>query len=651
MKITRTIASAGLLLLCSVFGFALKETELNTKIEEVKVFQNGAQVTRRGSMLLPAGTTEIAVKNISPLMKKESIRLKAEGDLIVLSVNHQVKYDEHKALPAEIDALEKKQRELEMKIEDLDTRLSVLKTEEDMITSLKNAGSDNPQIVEIMLKARNAAHTTLTEIKNEQLNVTRQLKTLRESHTLVSQELSARRAPRTSVNYEVVIKVKAAKETKGEFTLSYVVTNARWYPYYDVRVKNVNEPLTIEYKANVSQQTGEDWSNVKLVLSTSDPSLNGQRPKLEKWTLQPNSSYQHQNSSSAYNSYQRNTGGVYGTVKGQVTDQYGEPLPFANVMVPGTTVGTTTDFDGYFSLVMPPGSSQLSVTYIGYKPVNMQVNASQMQNIHLVMEENTVSLEEVSIISERKVKNISEADIAQNISVLPGVVNTKQKKNKNKIYTPSVSTAVTLLPQLNIVDVEFEIKEKYDIPSDVKVYTIGIQELQAPAYYEYYCAPKLDKDVFLTAKLTDWEQYNLLEGQTSIYYEGTFVGNGVMNTRFVSDTLDISLGRDRNVVVERNKLKDYNKRQLLGGDAYAYRQWDISVKNNKQSDINLVMEDQYPVSGDSRIEVKREEHDGAEVDDASGIVKWNLKLEKGGSKKVKLKYSVKHPKNMTVGLD
>jgi uncharacterized protein (TIGR02231 family) len=212
-------------------------------------------------------------------------------------------------------------------------------------------------------------------------------------------------------------------------------------------------------------------------------------------------------------------------------------------------------------------------------------------------------------------------------------------------------TKNTVTPVPNVISTEFDIAERYTINSGAATIMVAIQTIQAGAGYQYYCAPRLDKDVFLTARLTDWEKFNLLEGQANVFFEGTFIGNTLLDTRYLSDTLEISLGRDKSVKVERIKSKEFNKRQKLGSDNIAYRQWDITARNGKQQSISIMIEDQFPLSSDSRIDVKREERSGARLDDKTGIVTWEYKLDPGTSKSATLKYSVKFPKGSYVGLD
>jgi uncharacterized protein (TIGR02231 family) len=159
---------------------------------------------------------------------------------------------------------------------------------------------------------------------------------------------------------------------------------------------------------------------------------------------------------------------------------------------------------------------------------------------------------------------------------------------------------VPVQQNVNTTTVEFEIELPYTIPPDGKPYGVKIDEHTVPASYEYYCAPKLDPDAFLTARVTDWEDYHLLSGETNLFFEGTFVGKSFLDVASVSDTLVVSLGRDEGVVVERTKLKAFSKRQLLGTRRTASLAFEIEVRDNKGVPVRVVIEDQVPLSTDKR---------------------------------------------------
>jgi len=191
----------------------------------------------------------------------------------------------------------------------------------------------------------------------------------------------------------------------------------------------------------------------------------------------------------------------------------------------------------------------------------------------------------------------------------------------------------------------------YSILNDGKVATVEMKTMEVPAQYEYYCVPKLDQDVFLTAKITDWNDLNLLEGESNLFFEGTFLGKAMINPKTAGDTLNISLGRDKNISVKRVSVKEYSKKQFLGSNKIDYRTFEINIRNNKKQSINLIVEDQFPVSTMKEVEVDKIESKEAELDAEAGKLKWTIQLEPGKEKKVDFKYSVKYPKNSNLVLE
>lgn len=633
----------GLLLLST--NVLAKQTELKTTITDVTVFYNGAQVKRVGGLTLQAGEHEIVIRDATSLLKKESIQVKGEGNFTVLSVNHQVSLTDQNIDKKKLTELETKQKELMRQMEEVSVKIEVLRVEETVINNLQNVSTTTEGItVDQVTKAQELMRVKLAAIKNDKLVVSRQMQELYDKHQEVTQQLNALRLPKQEVAYEIVIKVLAKSETVAGFTLTYIVPNAKWYPTYDIRVKDVSSPMQIEYKANVNQQSGEDWSNVKLRLSTGDPSKSSQKPLISTWYLYPNRSYV---SPQRNDNYYRFTEEKFNKVKGMVLDKNtGEPLPFCNVMAYGTSIGTATDVDGNFSLVLPENTTHLEVKYIGYTTQRITIG---QQDMKIYLEPMEMLMQEV-VISDEVVTGEAEEIEARELQKIPGVKsngwNAGTADGDVLYYMPTV----TKVP--NVVNTEFLIDEKYTVLSDKKNMVVSIKAIETNAAYQYYCAPRLDKDVFLTAMLTNWEQYDLLEGQANVFFEGTFVGNTLLDTRFLTDTLEISLGRDKSVKVERKKSKEYNKRQTIGSNNIAYRDWNIAVRNGKSQAVNIMIEDQFPVSADSKIDVKREEYSGGKLDGKTGIVTWDINsFTPGETKNFQLKYNVKYPKGSFIGLD
>ena len=158
----------------------------------------------------------------------------------------------------------------------------------------------------------------------------------------------------------------------------------------------------------------------------------------------------------------------------------------------------------------------------------------------------------------------------------------------------------------------------------------------------------MDRDAFLLARITGWDDLNLLSGEVNVYFEGSFVGNSVINTRSTNDTLDISLGRDKRIVITREKRKDVSSTKFIGGNTVKELNYVITVRNGKKEAIKIIIEDQLPVSKNTDIEVKPIDNDGAEYFQETGKVKWTLDIAAAGTISKKLNFSVKYPKNKIV---
>jgi uncharacterized protein (TIGR02231 family) len=197
----------------------------------------------------------------------------------------------------------------------------------------------------------------------------------------------------------------------------------------------------------------------------------------------------------------------------------------------------------------------------------------------------------------------------------------------------------------------FPIAVPYSIPSDGQNHLVAISEKELAGSYRYYCTPKLDPDAFLFAQATGWEDLNLLPGSAHIYFEGTYVGESLLDLTGVGDTLDISLGRDKGVSVQRVKRKDLSTRQVLGSRRVESVGWTITVRNNKDQPIALTITDHYPVPVRNEIEVRLDDAGGAIVDAEKGFLTWRMDLQPRADRSLPFGYSVKVPKERQVVLE
>lgn len=196
--------------------------------------------------------------------------------------------------------------------------------------------------------------------------------------------------------------------------------------------------------------------------------------------------------------------------------------------------------------------------------------------------------------------------------------------------------------------VTFNIDIPYDINSDNKPHTVSFKEYAVPAKYKYYAAPKLSSDAYLLADVMNWEKLNLQAGSANIVFEGTYTGKSYINPANISDTLSLSMGRDKKIIITKEKQEDFSSTKLIGVNKKQLFTYLIKVRNTKKEPIELSLKDQYPLSSESDIEIELLENSGAEINKETGMLSWQLKIAPNETKTIKLSYAVKAPKGKII---
>jgi uncharacterized protein (TIGR02231 family) len=202
----------------------------------------------------------------------------------------------------------------------------------------------------------------------------------------------------------------------------------------------------------------------------------------------------------------------------------------------------------------------------------------------------------------------------------------------------------------NELNVVFDIDLPYDVPSNGKEQNVNLKDYKIPATYKYFSAPRLDKDAYLLGQVINWESLNLLPGEANIIFEGTYIGKTSIDAGSTQDTLNLTLGRDKRVVINREKMTDFSSVKFLGSNKKQTFTYEITVRNNKKEPIQMELQDQYPLSTNKDIEIELLQHEGASVNEETGILTWKVQLAPGEIKKYRLSYSVKYPKDKIINL-
>jgi TonB-dependent SusC/RagA subfamily outer membrane receptor len=400
--------------------------------------------------------------------------------------------------------------------------------------------------------------------------------------------------------------LQVMNEVAGNVNLdiSYITNSASWQPFYDLRTENINAAIDLAYKAKVTQTTGIDWKKIKLTLSSGNPNQNNIAPLLQAWFLS------------------------YGK------DKEFEDRPNASVLasLQGTAPGLTI-----ISSTGTPGSAKFDGYIRGASSINGDTDP-------LIIINGIPS-------SNQDFKNLDQNNI-KSVNVLKDAAATSIYGNKGAngvvmITTKNMNDYTTIEEQE--LNVSFDIDIPYDILSNGKAHSVSLKDIKIPATYKYYAAPKVEKEAFLMAELNDYSKYNLLPGEANIVFEGMYVGKTMINPNQTQDTLNLSMGRDKKISIKRERITDKSGTKFLSSYKEQTFTYDIIVRNNKKEEINMLLKDQYPLSTDKEITVELLDKDGAKANEETGILTWEIKLKPNETKKHRISYKVKYPKDKIIG--
>ena len=611
----------------------IPEIETKSKITEVTVYINGAQIKRTADVDLIAGKCILKFVDLSPYVDTKSINVKSTGDFTILSVNHYQNFLKQQTKTKTLDELMLKKDDLEKKITLENTYIEILNEELNFMKRFSAVDANNTTInLNSLKESVNYFTDKVTTNKLKQVERNDNIVLFNKELEKVNNQLRLETEKSDTPTGEIIVTIDAKKNVHASFNISYIVSNAGWYPGYDIRVKTIDDPVTLIYRANIHQNTYEDWNNIKLILSSADPTEETTFQELKPYLLSYNSMPP---------SYKNNINQVSGYILDGATK---EAVPGATINIKGTTIGTVTDVNGFYKLTLPPSGGILVCSFIGFKTQELPI---LNQAINITLEQDLVSLDEVVVVGYGVQKN----------SDLTGAVSGFSASNINRPIkirgTSSIqqSPLIEIKPARNQTNFEFTISSLYSVPSNGKNLTVDFENFELPATYEYYCTPKIDNNAYLIAHIIEWEKYNLLEGEANIFFEETYTGKTLLDVRYMSDTLSISLGKDKSVSIKRELQKQFTTKQFLGTKKEETKSWLISVKNNKLQDIDITVLDQIPVSTLEEIEVQPLNLTNGLLDKETGKLTWKLNLKPSEKKDIDLKYSVKYPKFRTLMIE
>lgn len=625
---------------CLMAAVMTKAVDKQTaSINKVTVFTNGAQVERSKSVILVPGEQVVTFTGFSPYMDKKSLQVKAKGHLTILGVSERTAHPDSAAQV-------KRLRAAEDDVKAVERRIQQTKDEQEMLTAQLELVKTNCSV------AGRTVATPLANIKElnayyaqQVLSVKKRSQELEEQLQKLNDELKRKQNTCDSIAKlklknitEIDVKVDAKQGGRADFDITYYVKNAGWFPSYDIRSNSIKEPLQLSYKANIYQNTREEWKNVPVTLSSANPNRSNIAPQLKTYWLD------YGLSAPAYNIDSDGSNVVSGKI---VSADDGDPMIGATVTVKGTNLGTVSDIDGNYSIVLPQNNRQLTFSYIGYLSQTRTVDPGSTLNIRL--QEDQAALQEVVVVgygtSRKGRRSKSKGEVLKAKESIPAMTDVAVEEEMDE------SEVIAVNQQQAQFGYEFDIKQLLTLPDGGKTTTTEISRHQLPATYEYRGIPKIDKESFLVADATDWQKLNLMEGEANVYFDNSFVGKSILDPNVSSDTLHFSMGRDQSICVQRIKVSESSTRRFFGSNQEQTMKWRITVKNNRQESVNITVFDQAPISRNTSIEVSMEELSDGQFDKQTGIIKWPLQLQPGEQRELVLQYKVKYPKNRRLNIE
>ncbi len=555
------IFSLLILLSCFVSVSLADEIIKDSKIKNVTVFLQGAQVNRLARFKAKPGVNEIIISGVSQFIDPKSIQVKGTNGIIILDSKFTSYYPSPEeqqvaklpqAIKVKIVRVEDSIQLINYRLADINSELEVLRASKSIILNngaMRGQGKVNDSIqllkeavdfylkkVTALNKEINALSRDHSEVTNLKSRLSTRLSNLR-NYSNNENFQDKRNVP----EYRIVVTISTESVVNGYLDLNYLVSNAGWNAQYDLRSNAESSKMNLNYKAQVYQNTGIDWTDVKLSVSTNDPYKNKTKPELSPWLL-----------------------GVQ-----------------------------------------------------AYRYERQQRNAPVQTLSEVAVKRGSIRTDELDDIEsvDAKSLNFDYATSAQHTKVVQ-----------------------------HIISAQFNIDLPYTIKSNGEKHMVLVKNEDVDANYVYYSVPKLENSAYLVAQITNLEELQLIPAKATIFFDGSYMGETYLNPGVMDDTLSLSLGKDPNIIVKRTFMKKEYKEKIIGDNVEKTSMYQIEVLNNKSKTIELIIQDQVPVSRKEGIEILVDELSKGELNQTTGIVEWKMKIKSKDKKRLDLKYTVKHSK-------
>ncbi len=525
-------------------------TELQTNIVAVSVYPDRARVTRIGTVTLEPGNHRLEVSELPLKLDAASVRASARGTARARLFGVDVRRDFYVETPAErVRELEKQTESLEDEKRGLNAQTELLQQEHATLGNLSGQteiyarGLAYGKIdVGAQMALLDGLRARTEELNAALLDLAVRRRDLERRLKKLQNELGQLRGAKGRERYTAVVEVEVTQAGDLTIELTYVVSGAGWQPLYDMRLKATDpstDMLEVGYLAQVTQRTGEDWSDVALTLSTARPALAETLPELDPWYIRP---------------------------------------------------------------------------FVAPKP---QERARRLA----------------------KMAAPAAAPAMEDAIALTAVLEPEMEEADVEVVMATVETSGTA--------VTYQVPGTTTIPADGAPHKVTVARFELAPKLDYVAAPKLVEATYRRAKLANESAYTLLPGSANLFDGDEFIGTTELELTAPGGELELYLGTDDRVRVQRELKRREVDKKLLGDRRRLRYGYEITLENLLPTEAKITLQDQIPVPRHENIKVKLEfvEPKPAEQTELN-LLEWALTLEPAAKQVVRFDFTVEHPREM-----
>lgn len=290
-KLTLSLITLSIISATSVFANEINSVEptkplnYDIKLNQATIFLRGAELENNVTLNLPTGQSEVVLSNVANNIDPRSLSISIDNEDVIINTINVKKIPIAPSYPSNIAVLMEKQKDINKRIEVLNININV---GDEQITLLKDQsffGYGETQSLEHSSQKFDFISQKMTSILNQQKMAREEIAELTEQLEELNRQLEIDMPIIAQEKTQIVLSLGTSKNLTSKMRISYITPDAGWSPAYDIRSQGMDKPILLTYKADVIQNTGLNWDKVKLVLTSTNPSLNITAPTLSPWYL------------------------------------------------------------------------------------------------------------------------------------------------------------------------------------------------------------------------------------------------------------------------------------------------------------------------------------------------------------------------------